>query len=88
MSAAKSAARPASGRNRAPRKPPEAPLGFHWGPVNTVLLAVGLGVLVVGYVLLAKGSLTLAPLLLVSGYCGFIPASLLVRLGEERASGE
>jgi hypothetical protein len=28
---------------------------------------------------LAKGSLTLAPVLLVAGYCVMIPASLLVR---------
>jgi hypothetical protein len=58
---------------------PEVDLGFRWGVLNTALLGLGVAVLVVGYVSLAKGSLTLAPVLLVTGYCVMIPASLLVR---------
>ena len=58
---------------------PEADLGFRWGMLNTALLGLGVAVLVVGYMSLAKGSLTLAPVLLVTGYCVMIPASLLVR---------
>jgi hypothetical protein len=54
-------------------------LGFRWGVLNSALLGLGVAVLVVGYMSLAKGSLTLAPLLLVTGYCVMIPASLLVR---------
>jgi hypothetical protein len=46
---------------------------------NTLLLALGLALLVWGYVTLAQGSTTLAPVLLVIGYCVLIPASLLVR---------
>jgi hypothetical protein len=44
-------------------------------------------VLVAGYVVLSKGDITLAPVLLVSGYCGLIPASLLLR-GRKQGSGE
>jgi len=58
---------------------PEVDLGFRWGMWNNILLLLGVAVLVGGYMSLAKGSLTLAPVLLVAGYCGLIPASLLVR---------
>jgi hypothetical protein len=50
-------------------------------------MGVGILVLAAGYVALAKGSITLAPLLLVVGYCGLIPASLLLR-GRNEGSGE
>jgi hypothetical protein len=59
--------------------PQEMDLGFRWGTLNSVLLGLGTAVLAIGYMSLAKGSLTLAPVLLVAGYCVVIPASLLVR---------
>ena len=58
---------------------PEVDLGFRWGMWNSILLLLGVVVLVGGYMSLAKGSLTFAPVLLVTGYCVLIPASLLVR---------
>jgi len=58
---------------------PEVDLGFRWGVWNSALLALGVVILAVGYKSLAGGSLTLAPILLVTGYCVLIPASLLVR---------
>ena len=72
---------------RGPRKVVEADLGFSWGLLNSVLLALGALILVLGYVALSKGSTTLAPVLLVAGYCGLIPASLLIR-GRSGESGE
>ena len=72
---------------RARRKVVESDLGFLWGPLNSVLLTLGVAVLVVGYVALSRGSTTLAPVLLVLGYCGLVPASLLLR-GRKDASGE
>lgn len=66
---------------------PEVDLGFRWGKVNTALLLAGVGLLVAGYVSLSKGSLTLAPVLLVTSYCGLIPAALLVR-GQDPKAGE
>ena len=77
----------ANTKTRAPRKAAEADLGFHWRLANTVLLGLGVSVLVVGYVALSKGSITLAPVLLVVGYCGLIPAYLLLR-GPGHDSGE
>ncbi len=79
MSQKQNVTRPKSLRAR--MQGPEVDLGFRWGTVNSVLLAAGVGVLVVGYLSLSKGSITLAPVLLVGGYCVLIPAALLVRLG-------
>jgi len=65
---------------------PEVDLGFRWGNLNSLCLGVGVVMLAAGYLALAKGSITLAPLLLVTGYCVLIPGSFLVRSGV--ASGE
>ena len=82
-----STAKSATGRTRPPRRPAETDIGFSWGKANSVLLGLGLASLVAGYMALAKGSVTLAPIMLVTGYCGFIPASLLWR-GRGEQSGE
>jgi hypothetical protein len=74
-------------RPRAQRRAVEVDLGLSWGPVNTALLALGVLVLVVGYVALSKGSTTLSPELLVLGYVVLIPGSLLFR-GRKQGSGE
>jgi hypothetical protein len=65
----------------------EAELGFEWGLVNSVLLGLGIAILAAGYLLLSKGSTTLAPALLVFGYVVLIPASLLIR-SPGQSSGE
>ena len=75
-------------RSRNTRRPVvEVDHGFRWGTLNSVLLAAGVATLVVGYVLLAKGDITMAPALLVFGYVVLVPASLLVR-PREKAPGE
>jgi hypothetical protein len=79
--------RPGITKTRGARKAPVADLGFSWGTMNTLLLSAGVLSLVLGYVALSKGSTTLAPVLLVLGYCGLIPAALLVRPRGE-GSGE
>jgi hypothetical protein len=76
-----------SARQRAQRRAQEADLGFSWGLANSILLALGVGVLAVGYVTLSRGSITLSPVLLVFGYCVLIPGSLLFR-GRKTGSGE
>lgn len=73
---------------RVGRKAPEADLGFDWGPLNSLLLSLGVAVIAVGYVALSRGSVTLAPVLLVLGYCVLIPASLLMRDRKSATSGE
>ena len=85
MNTKANATKPKSLRNR--MQLPEVDLGFRWGLANSVLLLAGVALLVGGYLSLSRGSITMAPVLLVTGYCVFIPASLLVR-GGGSASGE
>jgi hypothetical protein len=49
-----------------------------FSPVNGVLLAAGLGAVAGGYVLLARGSIVAAPLLLVLGYAVLIPLAIIL----------
>ncbi|HEV8265665.1 MAG TPA: hypothetical protein VGQ06_12015 [Gemmatimonadales bacterium] len=49
---------------------------LRFGPKNYLCLAAAVVSLVVGYWLLSRGSTTLAPILLVLGYCVFVPAGL------------
>ena len=72
---------------KAKMQPAEIDLGFRWGRLNTFLLAGAILFLAVGYYSLTKGSITLAPALLVTGYCVLIPGSLLVR-GNSPEAGE
>jgi hypothetical protein len=53
---------------------------FEWpfGVRNYVLFGIGLLVIIVGYITLAAGSITLAPILLVLGYCVLIPVSIVI----------
>ena len=45
---------------------------------NYILMAVGLGMIVIGYILLAIGDITAAPIFLVLGYCAVIPLAILL----------
>jgi hypothetical protein len=76
-----------SSKVRGVRRPAEADLGFRWGLWNSLLLGLGVIVLAMGYLALSRGSITLAPVLLVLGYCVIIPASLVLR-GRNQGSGE
>jgi len=59
---------------------------FAFGPVNYALLAVGVIVVIWGYLLLDRGSITAAPLLLVIGYAVLLPTGILAgwrRIGSD-----
>jgi hypothetical protein len=67
-------------RGRGGRKAKEAAadsIGFsarsYW------LFAAGFGAIIVGFVMLSRGSITLAPVLLVLGYCALIPLAIFLR---------
>jgi len=49
---------------------------LRFGPRNFVLLGAAIVALTAGYLLLAGGSTTLAPILLVLGYCVLFPLGL------------
>jgi len=61
---------------------------------NYNLFGIGLLLLIIGYIALAKGpwnsfwSLTLAPILLVLGYCVVIPVAILYRKKEKKEEKE
>jgi len=53
---------------------------------NWTWMGIGVLVIIIGFIALAKGSITLAPILLVLGYCVIIPISIL--LGEKKRKEE
>lgn len=55
--------------------------GLPFTKKNYLIFLVGLLVIVIGYVALGQGSITLAPILLVLGYCVIIPVAILYRGG-------
>ena len=54
-----------------------APPSLRWSPINYGLMAAGLVALVIGFVLLAQGSIVAAPLLLTLGYVVLIPLGII-----------
>jgi hypothetical protein len=46
---------------------------------NYILFAVGLLVIVAGWFLLRAGHITIAPILLVLGYCGILPLAIVLK---------
>lgn len=63
---------------------------FEWpfGARNYVIFGVALLVIIVGYISLAAGSITLAPFLLVLGYCILIPISIMIGGKKEKLPSE
>jgi cbb3-type cytochrome oxidase subunit 3 len=61
---------------------------------NYYLFGIGLFVILIGYIALAHGpwnsfsSLTLAPILLVIGYCVIIPVAILYRKKQKKQQDE
>jgi hypothetical protein len=51
---------------------------------NYLLFAVGLVVIIIGYIALSMGSITLAPILLVLGYCVVIPIAIIINGGRAK----
>ena len=52
---------------------------WSFGPRNYLILGIALVVIILGYIALGQGSLTLAPVLLVVGYCIIIPIGIMVK---------
>lgn len=55
---------------------PQSRLRF--GPLNLAFMGGAVVALALGYVLLAQGSTTAAPVLLVLGYCVLLPVGLIL----------
>jgi hypothetical protein len=54
---------------------------IRFGRRSQMLFGAGGLCIVLGYILLASGSITLAPILLVAGYCVFFPMGILLKNG-------
>jgi hypothetical protein len=82
----------AKNRSRAAR-PREARPGpreggdLAFGRRNAIALGSALLAILLGYLLLSRGSITAAPLLLVLGYCVLVPYGLAAGSGARKASG-
>lgn len=64
--------------SRAETRTPDGTAALQFGRVNAILGAAGVVSLVVGYALLAQGSITAAPLLLVLGYVVLLPLAIIL----------
>ncbi len=62
---------------RRPREDVPSAIGFT--SHNIKLLIVSLVVIVLGFIFLSRGSITLAPILLVLGYCVLVPISIIYK---------
>ena len=54
---------------------------------NLVVLIAGVVLIGAGFVSLARGSITLAPVLLVAGYCVAIPAGIIIGAPRDGTAG-
>jgi hypothetical protein len=53
--------------------------GIPFGKKNYVIFAVAAAVILAGYVALSRGSITLAPILLLAGYLVLVPWGILAK---------
>jgi len=72
-------------RKEAPRQQPAAgkagvePEKLPFRTRNYVLFGTGLAVIVAGWFLLRAGHITIAPIMLVLGYCGILPLAIVLK---------
>ena len=55
-----------------------ARVGIDFGRTNFIILGIGLFLIIVGFIFLGVGDITIAPILLVMGYCIAIPLGILL----------
>lgn len=55
---------------------------------NVLMLFAGIVIIVIGYFLLGRGSITAAPLLLVLGYCVVVPLSIILWVKKADSSSQ
>lgn len=65
-----------------PKKKEEQPKDeFKWpfGRKNYIIFGLAMITIIIGYILLGSGSITMAPILLVLGYCVLVPVALIIK---------
>ncbi len=73
---------------QSPTKKNLQPERLQFGPLNYGGFALGLLLIIIGFFTLSQGSMTLAPLLLVLGYCIVIPVAIVIQTKERLETGE
>jgi xanthine/uracil permease len=53
---------------------------------NYIILGVGVLLIILGFVFLAGGDITISPILLVLGYCIIIPLGILLPKGKDEST--
>ncbi len=83
MSASDSAkSKPRATRAPKPRQGRVSESDLRFGRKNLIALGAALVCIVAGFILLAGGSITAAPILLVTGYCVLVPYGLAAGRGQ------
>ena len=54
-------------------------ISWPFGMKNYIIFAAAIIMIVIGYITLGNGSMTLAPVLLVLGYCVLIPVAIMIK---------
>lgn len=68
------------GRKGAPARAEAASgVDLPFGPKNYILFGLAAAVILAGYIFLSRGSITLAPILLLTGYLVLIPWGILAK---------
>lgn len=66
-------------KKKGKRKREEKRVTLRFTAKNYTGLAIGIVCILVGFLTLSKGSITLAPILLVLGYCVIVPVAILLK---------
>lgn len=66
-------------RDKKKKKAIRARPSLMWGFKNYLLFVMALTAIGLGFYTLSKGSVTLAPILLILGYCVLVPLAILLR---------
>ena len=70
-------------------KTKSSPFHDYWGKYNYIFFIAGIGIIILGYVLMAQGpwdnpiSLSFSPVVLLIGYIIVIPLAILFRKGKK-----
>lgn len=66
-------------QKKAQKQPAQHEEVLTFGKKNVILFGAALASIIVGFILLSKGSITAAPLLLVLGYIVLVPLSIIIK---------
>jgi len=69
-------------------EPIQEEVKWPFGPRNYLFFGLAMLSIILGYIALSKGSITLAPILLVLGYCVLVPIALIIKGKRDEESPE